>query len=384
MRKTSKWLLLLGFVLFSMPLAAQTSLNSVLQDLSGLTGLSKDTLKTLLKTAELDTAIDSPVSQSGEHPLAVLKDLKLDFKTVDSDLAEHPILAVDYQYEREWQTPFPASRPGRLSDMGMSLFADGSLTPELRNNPENYHNFGISGFYDCSGTILLTGSDTLMADIYNRLEDFAVELVDRETLKNSVPMLLALKTLRSNLPVQRYFRLGGTVGLETSRDFGQKHIYAGTHAFYTINAWNPGSAWAKYNVVDWPFALLRLVNGTDRTFKPSGLAFPGLLAGLDWVYAGKDSVYQVLDAREQFLRTRVLISLKSKISDHSALETCWQVYWQPGAAAVIRKQDMHLHSLLSFVLRLQGGMYISYSTGKLPFDRRADQRYEIGLSYKFK
>ena len=52
-------------------------------------------------------------------------------------------------------------------------------------------------------------------------------------------------------------------------------------------AWDNSSSLARFNALDYPFALLRWITGTDQSFEPYGATLPTLVLGLDHVRSNR-------------------------------------------------------------------------------------------------
>lgn len=64
------------------------------------------------------------------------------------------------------------------------------------------------------------------------------------------------------------------------------------------------------------------------------------------------------------------------------IELNYRYFDEQNAPAAIRAAKLDKHHLATVRLGLPQGLFVAYSEGKLPFDRKKDQIFEIGLSYK--
>lgn len=66
------------------------------------------------------------------------------------------------------------------------------------------------------------------------------------------------------------------------------------------------------------------------------------------------------------------------------VELNWRYFLENGASDPVKSAGIDIHQLASIRVGLSNDMYVAYSTGKLPFDKKNDRIFEIGYSYKFK
>ncbi len=65
-----------------------------------------------------------------------------------------------------------------------------------------------------------------------------------------------------------------------------------------------------------------------------------------------------------------------------ALELNVRYYTEPSAPAAIKRADLDRHLLGTIRLGLVNDLFVAYSVGSLPFDRKDDRVYALGWSYK--
>ncbi|MFZ6756003.1 hypothetical protein ACO0K9_02195 [Undibacterium sp. Ji50W] len=76
-----------------------------------------------------------------------------------------------------------------------------------------------------------------------------------------------------------------------------------------------------------------------------------------------------------------LVQVKSSIID--TVEFNYRYYLENGASTAIKNADLDKFQLATIRIGLQKDLFIAYSAGKLPFNKKNDQIFQIGLSYKF-
>src|ERR1051326_3116384 len=96
-----------------------------------------------------------------------------------------------------------------------------------------------------------------------------------------------MSIMAAHLTTQYYAELAGTGGMEANQDYTVKNYTYGGSLGIEIKNWNPDGCY--YNVIDYPFALVRLLDGADTKFRPRGNALPSLRFALEQVVPSKDN-----------------------------------------------------------------------------------------------
>lgn len=66
----------------------------------------------------------------------------------------------------------------------------------------------------------------------------------------------------------------------------------------------------------------------------------------------------------------------------TAFEFNYRYFLENNAPAVIKAAEIDKHQLATVRLGLKNDLFLAYSTGKLPFDKKNNQMLQIGFSYK--
>jgi hypothetical protein len=84
-----------------------------------------------------------------------------------------------------------------------------------------------------------------------------------------------------------------------------------------------------------------------------------------------------------YLRANVelLYMVPLSVGPLRALELNYRLYTEPGAAPAIVAAQLDRHQLGTARLGLQNNVFVAYSIGSLPFDRRNDRVYALGWAY---
>ena len=152
-------------------------------------------------------------------------------------------------------------------------------------------------------------------------------------------------------------------------------------------SWDPDASLSRYNVFDIPGATLRWLAGRDEDFRPSGQAYPTIVAGVDVVDAAREETRGALTEDETFLRARVEAALESRVLEFRGeelfLSAAWRSYLEFDAPASVRRAGDEEYSHLQISLDLPMHWSLTYSTGRLPPDALNDSIFALGFNVQF-
>ena len=173
---------------------------------------------------------------------------------------------------------------------------------------------------------------------------------------------------------------------ETNQDFSKRQFVPGFLVNAGAKAWNKSEALQYFNLPDYPFALLRLLTGTDDNFQLSGASFPSALMGVDYVIPNQDSLRQaVTGALNPYSRFRFEADFRTKAAriGNKAIYFSSDFRWYRELYASGAELNAGIANQVYFVATLESanGFFVSYSAGRLPFDKKNDNVYGIGFHY---
>ena len=200
-------------------------------------------------------------------------------------------------------------------------------------------------------------TDSTLGDLQLEYEARGTVAVDRD--RNPKDFIAAL--LKLNYYFQKDFGTfsgGGLISYETDQDFDDKQSVYGIQVTY-----------AK---MDLPFKndifavdLRRnQIDPTDDKERSTVLGTTSL-----------DKYYRT-DVEVLYIHT---LNWKELVQ---TIEFNYRYFRESSPPAAIEAADIDRHQLITYRIGLPKDFFIAYSTGKLPFDRKDDRIFEIGLSYK--
>jgi hypothetical protein len=153
-------------------------------------------------------------------------------------------------------------------------------------------------------------------------------------------------------------------------------------------AWNNKNTLAYINIFDYPFALLRLITGTDKKFTPYGSTIPTAQLVFDYVIPTSDTIRKNLAGNlDPFPRIKFETSFRTFITrikkENIFFNADFRYYQELSAPDAIVQAGLDHHIYFVMALQSSSGFYVSYANGKLPFDATNDEVYSIGFNFKF-
>lgn len=319
-------------------------------------------------------------------------DLSLRFKTFEAQSADEAAMGFSYDYQKSLaRSSFPTNSAD-LSRFDLSVLATGNVAFHVDANPHDFLETKVNfGWLKSKGGVAQTELTEEELDARGEsialIVDEIAKLPTLATVRASPGHRRILNMVHGLLSTQTVFSVNANASLESDQRFDTRNrVYGGTLGL-EVHAWNPNSPLAKLNFFDWPFALLRYLTGADDNIRPRGSALPSLRASLHQVDPEGDSIRAALGEMDTFTRASFEAGYRTAagtVGDRSLyFEANARYYKQLSPSDVITAAG--LDDFLFFVMALttDDGLYVSYSTGELPFDRSSDQVYEVGFRYKF-
>lgn len=315
---------------------------------------------------------------------SLVRDMNIEFKTFELQNEELIGLGFKYDWDFDWMkyNNLPAKRNG----VSLQFQSNGNVAFRKELNPFDFISSGLSfgGFQYSGGVAQQTTPE--IRDLLNALEISLATMGSTEEIENSPEW----KSFNENLQLtdQYYIGFDGVVELENTQDFTYKQLAAGIRVGLGAKGWADNSTLAYFNLPDYPFALIRLITGTDRYFTPDGATIPVLMARLDYINPVADRLRKTLTGHEDgYARVKVEVGFRTLITaikDHAIyFNADARFFRELNAPDIIRRADLHQHNFFQASVSSSKGFFASFATGKLPFDASNNNVYELGFRYQF-
>jgi hypothetical protein len=337
--------------------------------------------------ATLDRALTTLLAK--ESPLRRFLDAaNVRLLAFDSDKGgENQSLGLSYSFSKDIPRHYFTNAPGKHDGLALNLFAEGTIAADPDANPRNFLDSRVSFEVFRSRGGAIATSDQIR-DQLNQLEDAAAENETFEELLQDRNFVEAMRILRQHMSTQYYVAVAGEGGLEANQTFSEKRYYYGGRFAIDVKAWNPASAWAKFDILDYPFAFTRrYIFNSDPEWMPRGSALPTLLAGIDMVEPSSGDPRAAVGDGSSFARWRLEVgyrTLVGHVDGYAAFfEATVRHYQEINPSGAVRSASLDRSTVFSAALLFPKGLFVSYSTGKLPFDQKDSSVYSAGWQYKF-
>jgi hypothetical protein len=315
---------------------------------------------------------------------SLIRDMNIEFKTFELQKEDRIGLGFKYDWDFDWMkyNNLPLKRNG----VSIQFQSHGNVAFRKELNPFDFLSTGLSfgGFQYSGGVARQTTAE--VRDLLNELEISLAMMTTVEEIENSQEW----KTFNEYLQLtdQYYVGFDGVIELENSQDFTKKQLVAGIKLGLGAKGWAENSTLSYFNLPDYPFALIRLITGTDKNFNPDGATIPVLMARVDYVNPVADNTRKTLTGNENsFARLNVEIGFRTliaEIKEHAIyFNADARFFKELNAPEIIRQADLHRHNFLQVSISSSRGFFASFATGKLPFDATNNNVYELGFRHNF-
>ncbi|WP_455204218.1 hypothetical protein [Kaarinaea lacus] len=322
--------------------------------------------------------------------LAFLKDI--DFKIRAFNTKDAPNgLGFSYNYSKTFDIYAHQYNVAKDRSYGFTwdFKTAGNVAFEPEINPHDFLDtrFAISTYHN-SGGISIRNTEKLFQSL-NDLED---RLADAETQEQHDKIVRQHNNLFDQVrasvdSTQFYFDANINAGMESNQSFTERQWTLGALLGMDLKNYNRSSNFSKFNVFDYPAALVRMFSGyfAGNKFIPLGAAFPSFLIGHDFVDPQKNSQRSALGEEDPYSRIRWEFYYRTPLANISKDTLYFNVDFrylkEVDAPISIKNADLDefTYTVLSFTTKR--GAYLSYSTGRLPFDLQSQKAYEVGWKF---
>ena len=266
--------------------------------------------------------------------------------------------------------------------LALSLHAKGDVAFEAKKNPNN--------LIEAGGSLHLFQGLGGIDPTYTASREAALNLqqaITNITRIDSAEYRSAVKQFTAHMRPHLFYDVQAHGTYETDQQFANKQWTYGGKFLVAFRDWRSKSEVGWFNVFDYPFAAIRsLIN--QEEFQPSGRTFPSIVAGIDLVDPSMNDGRLAIDPnKDAYPRLRVEVGFKTPVmrfgSDSLYVSAAYRHYQELGASSLIKTENLDHSDYFVARLDLPYKFNISYSTGKLPLDRKNDQVYAVGWTLNF-
>lgn len=312
----------------------------------------------------------------------VLKNLKLDFKTFQATDSNQTSLGFKYNWDYEINKK--KNTDYKRSELLAKLHVGGNVAFNKQLNPLDFQeaklDIGTSGFV--GGTV--NKSDEELTTSFNKINQQLAAIEDEEELARS-PLWNEI-TQAMGITNQYHYHFSAIGGWEGTQDFSNAQLTYGAQLRFSAKSYSDKNILSQLNILDYPFALIRFLTGTDPTVQPYGASLPIITIGLDQVAPSKDSLRRNLTGNEKsFTRFRFEAGFRTLITNVTNtpvhFNAAYRYFNQLNAPDAIKQANLKRYSYFTCSVTAAQMYFFSYSYGKLPFDRSDNGIYELGFKF---
>lgn len=318
-----------------------------------------------------------------KQPWNFLRDLNIKFKTFQTE--DNPSTSLGLSYDFNFDYAKYSEKALRRSEVSFGLSATGNVAFKKAFNPADFLDTKLKFSYVFFfGGVSSKGNPEIFTEL-NRIEANLVKYKDPQSPEAMKEWDSFDKFLQ--LSDQYYIGFMPKAALESNQDFSKKQFSPGLSLDLGAKAWSNKSTLAWLNVFDYPFALIRLITGADKTYTVYGATLPTLQGTIDYVVpqddADRNTLVGNLDPFPRFKLETSFRTLVAKVGKEKVfLNANLRYYRELGAPLAIKNAGLASQTYFVSALQSSSGLFVSYAKGKLPFDAKSDAIYSLGLNFK--
>jgi hypothetical protein len=345
-----------------------------------------DALRRVLEDPETFNHLLDRLAGSGGAGWRLLQDLHLRFKTFDAQDADARGLGLSYAFDKVVQQQAFDTAGTAFTTLDFHVQADGNVAFKSSINPRDFLTTGATLALQRSrggATATTTAERRELSGLEQKLAEYTTE----EQIRSSPELHRYLEIVAPHLGTQLALELGASAKLESDQRFIQKQYAYAAQLGLDLKAWDRSSALARWNLFDWPAAVLRYLAGTDARFTPRGSTIPTVRLAIGRIDPSENDGREALGVTSSFTRMNLEAAYRGLVARVAGgdlfLESSLRWYRELGAPAAIRGAGLDEFTYFAGALTSTAGPFVSYSTGRLPLDAASDKVYELGFKVDF-
>ena len=317
-----------------------------------------------------------------DQPL--LKNLKIDFKTFTASDSSKASLgfsyAWDYEINKKKQEDY------ERSEFIAKLNLAGNVAFRKALNPQDFQSakleIGANGFF--GGTVKKQPA-AIIAEL-NKINQQLAEIEDENVLASSP--LWGKLTQSMGISNQYHYNFSAVGGWEGSQDFSRSQVTGGAQLRFSAKSYSDKNPLSMLNLFDYPFTLIRYMTGTDKTLGAYGATLPVITLGIDLVKPTRDTLRKKITGEtKQYARFRFEAGFRTLLAEVGNttfhFNAAYRFFTELNAPVPVKLAGLHRSSFFTCSVTGADTYFISYSYGRLPFDRSDNAIYEMGFRFKF-
>ena len=344
---------------------------------SELEPLPQDSCKSFLKAASSDAPVDLEALEAAVRDELTSPEflnstlsrafggsvpLGLEFKQLDGTNGS-PVLGLSYSINHELAERGATSDGNWNRRYSVAFNATGTYTKESQENPRNFLDTNLK-VYGSRATRIPEQTrefgaqltEYALGDAQCEREPNSPECLDAQTLGYAM-----LDSAAEFLNSFRYYEYGIDAGVESDQDFEVKQSKFSAFVFGQFESWGGNSLLDSFNLT------------------------PAFRIGLDSVDPNSNTPRAVTGDDSSYIRFSGEVSLWVPLETRVpiAFTFNYRHYREIDASSIVKAANLDSYDIRTFSLTGASGLFVSYSSGRLPFDLQSDDVVELGWKYYF-
>ena len=324
--------------------------------------------------------------------LAFLRDVNFKIRTFDTVDGAPGGLGFSYDYTKTGNILESQSKKALDADYGMTwdFSTKGNVAFDSKTNPNDFLDtrIALTGYRNQGGVNQYNFGEAFFKKL-NKYDDQISKIENPKELEKAIQKKDGLihKVRAMMNSTQIYSDVNLNFGLESNQSFSEKQTTFGAQLGLDIKNYNRQSNAAKYNIFDYPFALIRMLTGyfPGNAFIPLGSTIPTIVLGVDKVDPKNNTQREALGETSSYNRLRGEIYYRTPLarikSDNLYFNVDYRYLKETDAPDIIKSAELDKFKYTVVSITAEKGAYISFTKGRLPFDLQEQKVYELGWKF---
>jgi hypothetical protein len=339
----------------------------------------------ILEASETHGALDEAIAAVTKNFLnenlgAFFRDWHIEPKVLHAkDSETDSVLGFSYSFHRAVKDRVSREATNRPVGLSLTFDADGTVAANAKKNPNDQLETGVT-LHAFQG---IGGLEPLMTTLaMKEFQEGATGPEKHEILTKGPAYYRYAERVARKLVPQVFWDLQAHGTMESDQLFKRRQWVYGASLSIAAREWRENAPLGWANIPDYPFAALRWFLDHD-TFVPSGWRFPVFILGVDQVDPKEDEARIKLDpGLDKYTRLRAQVVFKTPYAHYNKnplfVSATYRYFRETGATDIIKNAKLDRSNYFEAKLGLPSKFFLSYASGRLPFDHKNDQVYAIG------
>lgn len=282
--------------------------------------------------------------------------LSLEFKAIDIE-DDDTVLGLEFGYTKEVTRRHLNPSENMQHHWSLDISINGIVTQNAEDNPRN--------FIEAKAK-LFGGSHTTIKMQHQAASDAAYFFSNEDNLDNpnaEKEFSALIDSIVAPIGGFTFLKYGLELGFESDQKFDARNEVVSGFLFVQYESWNDGSLLGSIGIVPSVRFSLDEVEPSDET--------PRAVAGDDSSYSRASGELSIWMPLTQFAGKELFFTFN------------YRTYQELSPSELVENAGLDKYHLRSYALSTDAGLFVSYSSGSLPFDLKEHQTVELGYKTYF-